>query len=107
MGHNVNVMGGVDVSDGAVVAAGAVVTKPVPPHAIVVGFPARIVRYRFIELTIERLLAVRWWEFKPLDLAGLNFRDVAACLPRLDEMSAQQGAICTTPPRAPCTEQPT
>ncbi|HZT51888.1 MAG TPA: CatB-related O-acetyltransferase [Stellaceae bacterium] len=91
MGHNVNVLGGVSVGDGAVVAAGAVVTKPVPPYAIVAGVPARVVRYRFDERTIERLLAVRWWEFELAELSGLDFRNVAACLPRLEEIRARKG----------------
>ena len=92
MGHNVNVMGGITVGDGAVVAAGAVVTKPVPPYAIVAGVPARIVRYRFDEPTIERLLAVRWWEFDLGELSGLDFRDVAQCLPRLEELRARRAS---------------
>ena len=50
------------IGDGAVVAAGAVVNKEVPPYAVVVGNPARIVRYRFDPATIERLLAEKWWE---------------------------------------------
>jgi virginiamycin A acetyltransferase len=50
------------VADGAVVAAGAVVNKDVPPYAVVVGNPARVVRYRFDQATIERLLAEKWWE---------------------------------------------
>ena len=88
MGHNVNVLGGVTIGDGAIIAAGAVVTKPVPPYAIVAGVPAKLVRYRFDDRTIERLLAVRWWEFDLAELSGLNFREIAECLPRLDEIRA-------------------
>jgi serine acetyltransferase len=50
------------VGDGAVIAAGAVVNKEVPPYAVVVGNPARVVRFRFSAPTIARLLASRWWE---------------------------------------------
>lgn len=51
-----------NIGDGAVVAAGAVVNKDIPPYAVVVGNPARIVRYRFSKEIIEKLLASRWWE---------------------------------------------
>ena len=87
-GHNVNVMAGINVGDGAVIAAGSVVTRDVPPYAIVAGTPAKILRYRFSEAIIERLLAVRWWDFELPQLSGLNFRDVTGILPRLEEMRA-------------------
>lgn len=50
------------IGDGAVVGAGAVVNKDVPPYAVVVGNPSRIVRYRFSKELIEELLASKWWE---------------------------------------------
>jgi virginiamycin A acetyltransferase len=63
LGHNSIIMPSVTkVGDGAVVAAGAVVNKDVPPYAVVAGNPARIVRYRFDQETIEHLLTEKWWE---------------------------------------------
>jgi acetyltransferase-like isoleucine patch superfamily enzyme len=63
LGHNSIIMPNVEtVGDGAVVAAGGVVNKDVPPYAVVVGNPARVVRYRFDPDTIEHLLAERWWD---------------------------------------------
>lgn len=56
------VLDGVTIGDGAIVAAGAVVTKDVPPYAIVGGVPAQIIRYRFDINTITALLKWRWWE---------------------------------------------
>lgn len=56
------VVGGVTIADGAVVLAGAVVTKDVPPYAVVGGVPARVVRYRYDQATIDFLLQTRWWE---------------------------------------------
>jgi hypothetical protein len=50
------------IGHGAVVAAGAVVSNDVPPYAVVVGNPARVVRYRFPPAIIQRLLAEKWWE---------------------------------------------
>jgi acetyltransferase-like isoleucine patch superfamily enzyme len=89
-GHNVNVTAGVTVGDGAIIAAGSVVTKDVPPYAIVAGVPATVKRYRFAERTIERLLRVKWWELDLTDLSGLAFRDVDRCLDRIEEIKAKK-----------------
>lgn len=53
---------GVTIADGAVVGAGAVVTKDVPPYAVVGGAPARLIRYRFDPSTIRKLLRLQWWK---------------------------------------------
>ena len=58
------VLSGVKIGDGAVVGAEAVVTKDVPPFSIVVGNPAKVIRYRFDEETIKELLKIRWWDFE-------------------------------------------
>jgi len=50
------------IADGAVIGAGAVVHEDIPPYAVVTGCPARIVRYRFPQEIIEKLLASKWWE---------------------------------------------
>lgn len=73
VGTGAIIMQGITVGDGAVVASGAVVTKDVPPYAIVAGVPARIIRYRFDENTIERLMASQWWEYGPEIVKGLDF----------------------------------
>lgn len=65
IGEKVIVMGGCIVGDGAVIGAGAVVTKDVPPYAIVGGVPAKIIRYRYEPLIIERLLKIKWWHYSP------------------------------------------
>ena len=90
-GHNVNIMGGVSVGDGAVIGAGSVVTRDVPPYAIAVGVPAAVKRLRFPEKTIERLLQSRWWELELSDLSGLPFRDVERCLDSIEAMKAARG----------------
>lgn len=63
IGAEVIILSGVTIGDGAIVAARAVVTRDVPAYAIVAGVPARVVGKRFDNTTIDRLLAVRWWDW--------------------------------------------
>jgi acetyltransferase-like isoleucine patch superfamily enzyme len=83
-GHHVNVLGGVNVGDGAIIAAGSAVTKDVPPYAIVAGVPAVVKRLRFSERIVERLLAAKWWDLELSDLSGLPFRDIERCLDMIE-----------------------
>ncbi|SDT89250.1 CatB-related O-acetyltransferase [Stappia sp. ES.058] len=69
IGREATVMPGVSIGDGAIVGAHAVVASPVPPYAVVAGNPARIVRYRFCEDTIETLLDIAWWHWTPEKIA--------------------------------------
>ena len=64
IGLGVTIIGGVKIGNGAVIGAGAVVAKDIPPYAIAVGNPARVVKYRFDDETIKKLLAVKWWNWK-------------------------------------------
>lgn len=61
IGLDAIVLSGITIGDGAVVSAGAVVTKDVPPYAIVGGNPAKIIAYRFSEEQIKDLLKIKWW----------------------------------------------
>jgi acetyltransferase-like isoleucine patch superfamily enzyme len=63
IGVGAKVLGGVTIGHGAVVSAGAVVLSDVPPYAVVMGNPAKVVRYRFSQPVIAQLLAIRWWEW--------------------------------------------
>lgn len=62
IGQNALVMGGVKIGDGAIIGAGAVVTKDVEPYSIVGGVPARLIRMRFEQDEIDYLLNFKWWD---------------------------------------------
>lgn len=68
-----HVLRGVNISDGAVVAANAVVTKDVPPYAIVAGVPAKIVGFRFSAEIIDELMDIKWWEFSDEKLRTIRY----------------------------------
>lgn len=71
VGANCVIMPGVKIGNGAIVGAGAVVTKNVPDYAIVVGSPAKIIKYRFSEDVIDKLLIAKWWDL-PNDIIKEN-----------------------------------
>jgi len=72
IGTNSTILRGVTIGNGAVIGANTVVTKDVPDYAIVVGNPARIIKYRFSETIAEKLNGICWWDF-PLDIIKKNF----------------------------------
>jgi acetyltransferase-like isoleucine patch superfamily enzyme len=80
IGARAIVLDGRKVGDGAIIAAGAVVVKDVAPYSIVGGVPARVIRFRFDEATISRLLEIKWWNWpieRARSLAHLFRSDVA------------------------------
>lgn len=88
IGTNVYIKDGVTIGDGAIIGAHSVVTRDVPPYAIVVGNPGRILRYRFDEAMIERLLALQWWDYAILDFENWDVRDVPAAVAALEDAVA-------------------
>ena len=88
IGEGAVVMSGVKIHDGAVVAAMSVVTRDVPPYAIVAGSPAKVVRYRFPPDICERLQASRWWDLAPAQIAALPLQRIEEALERVEALRA-------------------
>lgn len=70
-GRHVIVLNGVTIGDGAVIGAGTVVSKDVPPYAVVVGNPMRIIKYRFDPETIDAIQGTEWWNLDDSDIDRL------------------------------------
>ena len=89
IGADALILSGASIGDGAVIAARAVVTKPVPPYAIVAGNPARVVKYRFDEATIKEFLELKWWDLPDevihRDIVPLG-SNISAVLQKLKEI---------------------
>jgi acetyltransferase-like isoleucine patch superfamily enzyme len=89
IGSGVTVLRGVSIGDGAILAAGCVVTRDVPAYAVMGGVPARVLKYRFPEEVIGRLLQAKWWEVDPMHLSGLDFTDPLVGLAHVEALRAR------------------
>lgn len=86
VGHGAFIAPGVKIGNGAVVAGQAVVTKDVPPYAIVGGNPAQILRMRFDLATCAALEELAWWRFAPWQLKGTPFADIGKAIAHLRQI---------------------
>ena len=93
------VKGGVTIGDGAIVAAHAVVTKDVPPYAIVGGVPAKVIRYRFDEETIRELLDLKWWNYNLSEFGALDWSDARSCIKAIRNALSENPDIKPYAPR--------
>lgn len=82
IGYEAVIMAGVTIGDGAIIGTRAVVTKDVPPYTIVGGVPAKMIRKRFDDATIERLEKLRWWDWDAAkiqrNISAIQSSDIAA-----------------------------
>ena len=85
IGYEAVILSGVHIGDGAIIGARAVVTRDVEPYTIMGGVPARPIRKRYDEETIQRLLALRWWDFPP--------EQMRKCLDALEQGDLQALAL--------------
>ena len=88
IGQHVQLKKGISIGNGAIIGAGAVVTKDVEPYAIMGGVPARCLRMRFDEETVERLERVRWWDYNFTEFYGLDPAQPERFLDGLEERIA-------------------
>jgi virginiamycin A acetyltransferase len=84
-GYDSLIKGGVTIGDGAIIAARAVVVKDVPPYSIVAGNPAKVVKMRFDDKIIERLLQIAWWDW-PIEKINQNLKLI--CSLDIDRLEA-------------------
>lgn len=93
IGQNVTLNRGVNIGDGAVVAAFSVVTKDVPPYAIVGGNPARVIRNRFPRAVSKALLETSWWDLEPAVIASLPLEDPELFVEAYSSLSSEQRSV--------------
>lgn len=92
IGTNATILRDVAIGDGAVVGANSVVTKDVPPYAIVAGVPARVIKYRFTKEIINKLMELKWWNLSD-EIIRSNF-DVFKSKPDIETLN-QLTQICS------------
>lgn len=86
IGAGVKIMRGVTIGTGAVVAANSIVTKDVPPYAIVGGAPAKVIKYRFDDTLIEAIIKSKWWAYDLSVIKKVDFTNPQKALAQLSEI---------------------
>ena len=94
IGYGAIIMNGVKIGDGAVVAAGSIVTHDVPPYAIVGGVPAKLIKYRFDEKMREELLNLKWWDYDVRSFGKINWDDVPMAILQIKAQIAHITPYC-------------
>ncbi len=93
------ILPGVKIGDGAIIGGGSIVTKDIPPYAIAVGNPARVIKYRFTPDIIEKLLEIKWWQYSPWDLHQFNvtFNEIYSAINTIESRAKNGDLLSYTP----------
>ena len=89
IGHGAIINAGITIDNGAVIAAGSVVTKDVPAYSVVGGNPAKLIRYRFAPNIITQLQYSQWWQYTPQELKGFPVNDVEQLMRKITDLEEQ------------------
>lgn len=99
VGEGASIKQGVNIGDGAIIGTRSVVTKDVPPYAIVAGIPAKLIRYRFEDAVIEEMLSLKWWEYDISPIADeLDYPNASDTLGKIKE-AIQEGRVVKLSPK--------
>ena len=90
IGDDVWIKNGVTIGDGAILGAKSVVTKDVPAYAVVVGTPARVIKYRFAADVIEKLLQSKWWNLPDEIIKQIPYDDINKALEFIDNLQNKE-----------------
>jgi acetyltransferase-like isoleucine patch superfamily enzyme len=90
IGDGVFIKNGIKIGDGAVLGARAVITKDVPPYAIVEGCPAKIIKYRFSEEIINELLKLKWWELDDNIIKKIPYDNINSAIKFIKEVQGEK-----------------
>ncbi len=93
IGHGAYIRPGIKIEDGVVIGAHSVVTKNIPAYSVVAGNPAKIVKMRFDDSIIERLLLKKWWRFAPWQLKEFKYHKVNDMLDQLDDKESSMNSF--------------
>ena len=91
IGAGVTIMAGVKIGDGSVIGSGAMVVKDVPPYSVVAGVPARVIKMRFDQNTIDKLIKLQWWnkEQSWIEKYAVYFTNPTLLFKRLEQDSKE------------------
>lgn len=90
IGSKVIIKRGVKIGNGAIIGAGSIVTKDVPPYAIAIGIPAKIIKFRFREEIIAKLLKLKWWDWDPVLLKNINFNEIENVIDQISKIKERR-----------------